>query len=376
MPRRAGAHTESSATAGGAAPATVLPPREAPSATADPLPGCTKRRLSRSRPPRAPDAPARPRAAARIEEIPRRAQISVRIGIARPGLGSTSATLLLLRAPCATRSSLTLIAIADRLDRSDMLAGSGASASLLQGMEEVVARVVPLSGELPAPITRPRLTSCSVATRVRPRDLGDLRAAVRQAHAPLLACATGGEGASAVMRHRLAASASSTESCSAPATCSCRATAGSSRSRIRPCCEARESYPWAHLRGLTAADLRRYAERQRRSMNRPSRAAVRHALRSLTASSPTTGFRAERVHTVGLGPNHRAPEPDARDWSTPRYLFIGVDWERKGGAPCSPRSARVRETLRRRAAEHRRRTPAGQPGRGERARPAVARPGR
>ena len=42
--------------------------------------------------------------------------------------------------------SLT-VAIADRIDPADTVAGSGASASLLQAMGEVVARVIPLSGE-------------------------------------------------------------------------------------------------------------------------------------------------------------------------------------------------------------------------------------
>jgi glycosyltransferase involved in cell wall biosynthesis len=38
----------------------------------------------------------------------------------------------------------------------------------------------------------------------------------------------------------------------------------------------------------------------------------------------------ERVHVVGIGPNH-TPEPVARDWRLPRFLWVGSDWWRKNG---------------------------------------------
>jgi glycosyltransferase involved in cell wall biosynthesis len=37
-----------------------------------------------------------------------------------------------------------------------------------------------------------------------------------------------------------------------------------------------------------------------------------------------------RVHVVGAGRNHEV-EPRARPWSPPRFLFVGREWERKGG---------------------------------------------
>jgi glycosyltransferase involved in cell wall biosynthesis len=43
------------------------------------------------------------------------------------------------------------------------------------------------------------------------------------------------------------------------------------------------------------------------------------------------GIQADKVHVVGVGRNH-APEPKPRDWSVPRFLFVGKDWERKNGA--------------------------------------------
>src|SRR5918992_2359761 len=50
----------------------------------------------------------------------------------------------------------------------------------------------------------------------------------------------------------------------------------------------------------------------------------------------------EKVHVVGVGRNH-SPEPLERDWDTPRFLFVGKDWERKNG----PAVLRAFERLRR-----------------------------
>jgi glycosyltransferase involved in cell wall biosynthesis len=42
------------------------------------------------------------------------------------------------------------------------------------------------------------------------------------------------------------------------------------------------------------------------------------------------GIAPEKVHVVGVGRNHVAPVAE-RDWSTPRFLFVGMDWPRKNG---------------------------------------------
>lgn len=51
---------------------------------------------------------------------------------------------------------------------------------------------------------------------------------------------------------------------------------------------------------------------------------------------------ATKVHAVGLGRNHE-PSPVERTWSTPRFLFVGLDWEGKNGAGLLRVFARVRE---------------------------------
>ena len=43
------------------------------------------------------------------------------------------------------------------------------------------------------------------------------------------------------------------------------------------------------------------------------------------------GLAAHSTHVVGCGRNADTPPPRARDWSTPRFLFVGNDWERKNG---------------------------------------------
>jgi len=56
------------------------------------------------------------------------------------------------------------------------------------------------------------------------------------------------------------------------------------------------------------------------------------------------GIAAEKVHVVGIGCNHFAPAVE-RDWSEARFLFVGLDWERKNGPGLLRAFARLREEL-------------------------------
>jgi glycosyltransferase involved in cell wall biosynthesis len=236
--------------------------------------------------------------------------------------------------------SLT-VAIADRIDPADAVAGSGASASLVQAMGEVVARVIPLSGELPWPVARAAHLS-SVATRIRPGDRGDLRGAVKRAHAPALLARPSAAARSLLMRRRLAqagpldAVIQRASDMLLPRSCKIVTLEDST------VLQARDSYPWAHLQGLTDADVRRYADRQRRVYESAVACccATHWVAESIIGSY---GIAPDRVFTVGLGQNHDVGEPAPRDWSRPRYLFIGVDWERKNGAAVVAAFAQLRE---------------------------------
>jgi glycosyltransferase involved in cell wall biosynthesis len=57
------------------------------------------------------------------------------------------------------------------------------------------------------------------------------------------------------------------------------------------------------------------------------------------------GIPPEKVHVVGVGRNHDAPNVEARDWSVPRYLFVGMDWPRKNGDGVVRAFSRLRQEL-------------------------------
>jgi glycosyltransferase involved in cell wall biosynthesis len=54
------------------------------------------------------------------------------------------------------------------------------------------------------------------------------------------------------------------------------------------------------------------------------------------------GVAPPRIAVVGFGANHSAPPPQ-RDWSMPRFLFVGIEWERKGGPRLLSAFAALRE---------------------------------
>jgi glycosyltransferase involved in cell wall biosynthesis len=56
------------------------------------------------------------------------------------------------------------------------------------------------------------------------------------------------------------------------------------------------------------------------------------------------GIPAAKVHAVGVGRNHTS-EPVERDWSIPRFLFVGSAWEGKNGPALLRAFARLRAEL-------------------------------
>ncbi len=81
---------------------------------------------------------------------------------------------------------------------------------------------------------------------------------------------------------------------------------------------------------VTARQLRAAASAQ---LGQHRRAVATCAVSQWTARSLVDDHQlpADRVHVVGCGRNVDVPPPAARDWSTPRFLFVGNDWTRKGG---------------------------------------------
>ena len=89
---------------------------------------------------------------------------------------------------------------------------------------------------------------------------------------------------------------------------------------------ARAGYPVA---SLSRRQLEARIERQRIAFERAKACCVvtRWAADSIVHDY---GIPRERVHVVGGGRNHE-PRAVDRDWSTPRFLFVGKDWQRKNG---------------------------------------------
>jgi glycosyltransferase involved in cell wall biosynthesis len=78
-------------------------------------------------------------------------------------------------------------------------------------------------------------------------------------------------------------------------------------------------------------EVRRWAARQARAVRRATACCV--STRWAAASMiDDYGVPGDRVHVVGMGHRPEPADPAQRDWSRPRFLFVGVDWGRKNGA--------------------------------------------
>lgn len=100
---------------------------------------------------------------------------------------------------------------------------------------------------------------------------------------------------------------------------------------------------WEDWRRLGDRGRRRRIDAQRRSFEQ---ALVRTTATPWTASSVVHDFGIDpgTVHAIGLGWNHAAPFAE-RDWSRPRFLFVGKDWEDKNGPVLLEAFARLRSEL-------------------------------
>jgi glycosyltransferase involved in cell wall biosynthesis len=86
---------------------------------------------------------------------------------------------------------------------------------------------------------------------------------------------------------------------------------------------------------------RRWQDRQRRNFER-SRACCVASHWAAASVREDYGIPAGKVHVVGFG-NRARRELVERDWSVPRFLWVGFDWERKRGPAVLEAFAAVRE---------------------------------
>lgn len=97
-----------------------------------------------------------------------------------------------------------------------------------------------------------------------------------------------------------------------------------------------------HLDGYPIEAVQSWAGRQGAACRRADVACVctAWAERSLVDDF---GLPQEKVRVVGIGHRPRHVDPDERDWSMPRFLFVGVNWKRKNGPAVVEAFMRVRE---------------------------------
>ena len=101
----------------------------------------------------------------------------------------------------------------------------------------------------------------------------------------------------------------------------------------------RAGYPiWSTL---PAALLRRRIDMQRR-MYRRARGCCFMSHWAAASAIEDYGVEERKVHVVGVGANHIVTGTD-REWYPPRFLFIGMDWQRKNGDAVVRAFSQVRE---------------------------------
>lgn len=91
--------------------------------------------------------------------------------------------------------------------------------------------------------------------------------------------------------------------------------------------EARRNYDaWRRVpQGVVKGRL----ERQR-SAYQGARACCATSMTTAESIAADYDIPEEKIHVVGIGRN-REVSAEARDWETPRFLFVGLEWERKNG---------------------------------------------
>ena len=95
---------------------------------------------------------------------------------------------------------------------------------------------------------------------------------------------------------------------------------------------------------LSAAAIRSRKDLQRRSYERAT-ACCSSTLWASESVISDYGIDRAKVHAVGIGRNSEPTPPAERDWSTPRFLFVGLDWEGKNGPGVLRAFARVRALI-------------------------------
>jgi glycosyltransferase involved in cell wall biosynthesis len=87
--------------------------------------------------------------------------------------------------------------------------------------------------------------------------------------------------------------------------------------------------PWSDVSKLSPRAADRWRRRQGRIYRRCRACCVGSGWAAASVREDY-GIDPGKVHVVGHGRNFE-PQRSERDWATPRFLFVGVEWERKNG---------------------------------------------
>jgi glycosyltransferase involved in cell wall biosynthesis len=237
----------------------------------------------------------------------------------------------------------TRIAVACAGDPADVATYSGTPSSLLKGLEEAGVHALALRGDL-GPSAQIWFERLLVALALRPADLLD-PGALRTRRRSLRMT----RGMSPIMPVARAWGARRGLTRLAPLDGVVQYGAGfdlpdgASYITLEDATlkQVVEDFPWPWVGDPTPARLARMYAHVRRRYER-AKACTFMSHWAASSAIEDYGVHPMKVHVVGAGRNHEPPCPD-RDWSSPRALFVGLDWERKNGSAVLRGFARLRE---------------------------------
>ncbi len=230
-------------------------------------------------------------------------------------------------------------------DPEDPTTSSGWPAAVLGALRELAERVVAVSDTPQDRLSRAAFLAGAISG-MRPSDLGDLTAARKRLWTVGRSSPTYARAQARSVHAQLAAAGPLDGLVQNGG--DYRAPAGLRMVTYQDSTvvQALGAYPWPHLRGLSRREIDGLVRRQR--------AAYESAVGCCTFSHWVAdsivadyGIPASRVHVVGLGSNGSFADGGngQRDWSAPRFLFVGFDWARKNGELVLDAFVKVRDSV-------------------------------
>jgi len=230
------------------------------------------------------------------------------------------------------------IAVACAADPTDAQAFSGTPAALLTAIGQLGYEDVPIAAT--AGRAQPIVQKILAASLLRPADVqraihaedrgAELRRAVRTAQSRLVADPRLARVRSLAARRIVARSPSLTGAVQFGTDFRLPAGVPYVTYDDQTVVQAARAYGYSWTTVLTDRDMRRLVARQKRTYE-DARACCATSHWAAASIVDDYGIDRSRVHVVGVGAAQTVDQPAERDWSDPRFLLVGKDWERKNG---------------------------------------------